>query len=61
MPGPSGKPQVTPGKGWALAGFRGQEDPGTNKGPRPTRVQPLPYASRSGGVPLLPNDLWRVT
>jgi hypothetical protein len=55
MPGPSGKPQVTPGKDRALAGFRDQEDPDTNKGSGPTRVQPLPYASRSGGVPRLPN------
>jgi hypothetical protein len=45
----------------ALAGFQDGEDPGTRKGPVPTRVQALPYAPRSGRNPPQPRGLWPVT
>jgi hypothetical protein len=45
----------------ALAGSRDGEDPGTSKGPVPTRVQALPYAPRSGINPPRPRGLWPVT
>jgi hypothetical protein len=61
MPGPSGKPQVPPSKVRALAKSRDEEDPDMSGGSVPTRVQALPYASRSGGDPLLPCGLWPVT
>jgi hypothetical protein len=32
-----------------------------SRGPVPARVQALPYASRSGGDPLLLRSLWLVT
>jgi hypothetical protein len=44
-----------------LAGSRDGEDPGTGKGPVPTRVQALPYAPRSSGNPPRPRGLWPVT
>jgi hypothetical protein len=37
------------------------EDPGTDKGPVPTRVQALPYAPHSGGDPPRQHGLWLVT
>jgi hypothetical protein len=61
MPGPSGKPQVPPSKVRALARSRDEKDPDMSRGPVPARVQVLPYASRSGGEPLLPRGLWPVT
>jgi hypothetical protein len=61
MSGPSGKPQVPPSKVWALARSWDEEDPSMSRGPVPARVQALPYASRSGGDPLLPRGLWPVT
>jgi hypothetical protein len=44
-----------------LAGSWDGEDPGTSKGPVPTRVQTLPYAPRSGRNPPRPRGLWPVT
>jgi hypothetical protein len=41
----------------ALARSRDGEDPGTSRGPVPTRVQALPYAPRSGGNPSQPHGL----
>jgi hypothetical protein len=61
MSGPSGKPQVPPSKVRASARSRDEEDPGKSRGPVPTRVQALPYTSRSGGDPLLSCGLWLVT
>jgi hypothetical protein len=61
MPGPSGEPQVPPSKVRALARPRDKEDPGMSRGPVPALVQALPYASRSGGNPLLTRGLWPVT
>jgi hypothetical protein len=45
----------------ALARSWDGEDPGTSKGPVSTRVQALPYASRSGGNSPRPRGLWLVT
>jgi hypothetical protein len=45
----------------ALAGSRDGEDPGTSKGPVPTRVQALPYAPRSGRNLPRQHGLWPVT
>jgi hypothetical protein len=45
----------------ALTGSRDGEDPGTSKGPVPTRVQALPYAPRSGRNQPRPRGLWPVT
>jgi hypothetical protein len=53
--------QVPPSKVRALARSRDEEDPGMRRGPMPARVQAVPYASRSGGDPLLPRGLWLVT
>jgi hypothetical protein len=61
MSGPSGGPQVPPGKVRALPRSQGGEDPGTSKSPVHTRAQALPYAPRSGGDPLLPRELRPVT
>jgi hypothetical protein len=61
MPGPPGGPQVPPSEVRALARSRDGEDPGTDKGPVPTRVQALPYAPRSGGDPPRSCGLWLVT
>jgi hypothetical protein len=44
-----------------LAGSQDGEDPGTSKGPVPTRVQALPYAPRSSRNPSWPCGLWPVT
>jgi hypothetical protein len=61
MSGPSGGPQVPPSKVRALARSQDEEDPGMSRGPVLARVQALPYASYSGGDPLLPRGLWPVT
>jgi hypothetical protein len=61
MSGPSGKSRVPLSKVRALARSRDEEDPGMSRGPVPARVQALPYASRSGGDPLLLRGLWPVT
>jgi hypothetical protein len=61
MPGPSGEPHVPPSKVQALARSRDKENPSMSRGPVPARVQALPYASRSGGNPLLPRGLWPAT
>jgi hypothetical protein len=53
--------RVPPSEVWALGGSRDGEDPGTSKGPVPTRVQALPYAHRSGGNLPRPRGLWPVT
>jgi hypothetical protein len=45
----------------SLTGSRDGEDPGTSKGPVPTRVQTLPYAPRSGRNPPRLRGLWPVT
>jgi hypothetical protein len=58
---PSSGSQVPPSEVRALARSRDGEDPGTSKGPVPTRVQALHYAPRSGGDPLRPRGLWLVT
>jgi hypothetical protein len=50
-----------PSKVRALARSRDGEDPGTSKGPVPTRVQAFPYAPRSSGNPPRPRSLWLVT
>jgi hypothetical protein len=60
MSGPSGGPQVPPSKVRALARSQDEEDPGMSRGPVLARVQALPYASCSGGDPLLPRGLWPV-
>jgi hypothetical protein len=61
MPGPSNKLQAPPSKVRILARSRDEEDPGISRGSVPARVQALPYASRSGGGPLLPRGGWPVT
>jgi hypothetical protein len=58
MSGPSGGPQAPLNKVRALARSQDGEDPDMSKGPVLARVQALPYASRSGGDPLLPCGLW---
>jgi hypothetical protein len=61
----SGAPEETcrvpPSEVRALARSWDGEDPGTSKGPVPTRVQALPYAPRSGGNSPRPRGLWLVT
>jgi hypothetical protein len=59
--GPSGKPQVPQSRDWALAGLRDLEDPGTNRGPVPTRVHLSSGTSCPGRAPLLPLGLRPVT
>jgi hypothetical protein len=61
MPDPPGGSQVPPSEVRTLARSRDGEDPGTGKGPVPTRAQALPYAPRSGGDPPQLRGLWRVT
>jgi hypothetical protein len=61
MPGPPGGSEVPPSEARTLARSRDGEDPGTDKGSVPTRVQALPYAPRSGGDPSRPYGLWLVT
>jgi hypothetical protein len=61
MSGPSNKLQVPPGKVRVLARSRDKEDPGMGRGPVPTRVQALPYTSRSSEGPLLPRGVWPMT
>jgi hypothetical protein len=53
--------RLPPSKVRALARSRDEEGPGMGRGPVPARVQVLPYASRSGGGPLLPRGVWPVT
>jgi hypothetical protein len=53
--------RVPPSEVQALARSRDREDPGTSKGPVPTRVQALPYAPRSGGNSPRSRGLWLVT
>jgi hypothetical protein len=59
--GSPGESQVPPREVRASARSRDGEDPGTGKGPVPTRVQTLLYAPRSGGDPPQPRVLWLVT
>jgi hypothetical protein len=61
MPGPPNKLQTPPSKDRALARSRDEEGSDMSRGPELARVQALPYASRSGGGPLLPRGLWPVT
>jgi hypothetical protein len=62
MPGPLGGSQVPPpSEVRTLARSRGGEDPGTSKGPVPTRVQAMPYTPRSDGDPPWARGLWLAT
>jgi hypothetical protein len=57
MPGPLGA-QAPLSKVRTLARSRNEEEPGMSRGPMLARVQALPYASCSGGDPLLLRGLW---
>jgi hypothetical protein len=61
MSGPLNKLQAPPSKVRVLARSRDEGDPGMGRGPVLARVQALPYASRSGGGPLLPRGGWPMT
>jgi hypothetical protein len=61
MTDPPGGSQVPPREVRASARSWDREDPGTGKGPVPTRVQTLLYAPRSGGDPPRSRGLWLVT